>query len=83
MIQDLAVIGVANFLFIYTKAFQQLNVMNHKVAWVIPTSQVMAVFEVAYIYETSQAGYWAIIPCGIGGGIGCITAMETHRRMRR
>jgi hypothetical protein len=57
------ILFVAQFCFVATKAFQQLNVMHHKPVWVFWTSGVMSVFECGVYgavtfkaYEVVQGG---------------------------
>lgn len=74
---------VASFAFILIKAFQQLNVVHHKVWWVVPTSFAMAVCEVWVIANVAHQGWgWIVLPIGLGGGLGCVAAMLFHKRFR-
>jgi hypothetical protein len=73
------VLFIAQFCFVATKAFQQLNVMHHKPVWVFWTSGVMSVFECGVYgavtfkaYEVVQGGdvlYFMLlaIPLWLGG----------------
>lgn len=82
MLKLLLAAGLAQFIFIALKAFQQLNVMNHKYWWVPPTSMLMAIFEVfviAMIARSEEAWYLIILPVGVGGGLGCIFSMWLHK----
>lgn len=73
----------ASFVFVSLKAWQQLNVVHHKVWWVLPTSMAMAACEVFVISAAARSGWgWIVIPVGLGGGLGCIAAMAIHRRVR-
>lgn len=76
-------IAVASFAFIGLRAFQQLNVMHHRIKWVVPTSALMAITEVTIVLNMVQQGWWAWIPMGIGGGAGCVVSMLLHQRMRK
>ena len=83
-----------NFCYIAGRAFQQLNVMHHKRAWLVATSLVLAIFEVALFgtitfkaYETLQTANWLpfvlmVIPIWLGGSAGSLASMEIHRRLR-
>jgi hypothetical protein len=85
---------VAQFCFVATKAFQQLNVMHHKPVWVFWTSGVMSVFECGVYgavtfkaYEVVQGGdvlYFMLlaIPLWLGGALGSIMSMAIHRIIR-
>lgn len=76
-------LGLASFVFIFLKAFQQRNVaFNHYLA-VIPTSLLMAVVEV-FAVATIAAEGWSIgivLAVGIASGTGAVTAMLTHNRI--
>lgn len=75
---------IASFAFVFLKAAQQLNVVHHKVWWVMPTSFAMAVCEVAVVANMAKFGWgWIVLPIGFGSGLGCIVAMNFHRRMRK
>jgi hypothetical protein len=88
------ILFVAQFCFVATKAFQQLNVMHHKPVWVFWTSGVMSVFECGVYgavtfkaYEVVQGGdvlYFMLlaIPLWLGGALGSIMSMAIHRRIR-
>jgi hypothetical protein len=69
----------ASFIFIFLKAFQQLNVVHRQYLLVIPTSMMMATCEVAVIALVARNGWgWIVIFTGLGGGLGCIAAMFFH-----
>lgn len=88
------ILFVAQFCFVATKAFQQLNVMHHKRMWVFWTSAIMSVFECGVYgavtfeaYELIQSGdvlYFMLlaIPLWLGGSLGSIVSMTIHMRMR-
>ena len=88
------ILFVAQFCFVATKAFQQLNVMHHKPVWVFWTSGVMSVFECGVYgavtfkaYEVVQGGdvlYFMLlaIPLWLGGALDSIMSMAIHRRIR-
>lgn len=77
------VAGLASFVFVFLKALQQLNVVHGNRWWVLPTSFAMATCEVAVVANMAKFGWgWIIIPVGLGGGLGCLVAMEFHRRIR-
>ena len=84
MVELLLAAGVAQFINIALKAFQQLNVINYKYWWIPPTSMFMAVFEVfviAMIARTQDSWYLIILPVGIGGCLGCMFSMWVHKRL--
>jgi hypothetical protein len=88
------VLFVAQFCFVATKAFQQLNVMHHKTVWVFWTSAVMSVFECGVYGAVTFKAYEVVnggdllsfmllaIPLWLGGSLGSILSMAIHRRMR-
>ena len=88
------ILFVAQFCFVATKAFQQLNVMHHKRVWVFWTSAVMSIFECGVYgavtfeaYNLIQSGdilYFMLltIPLLLGGSLGSIISMTIHMRMR-
>lgn len=75
---------VASFAFIFLKAWQQLNVVHHQVWWILPTSMLMAVCEVYVVSVAAVQGWgWIVLPVGLGSGLGCLTSMVIHKRMRK
>ncbi len=74
---------VASFVGVFFKAFQQLNVVHHKILWVIPVSYVMAACEVFLIWQIAVAqSLWLLFPIGTGAGLGCVLSMVLHKRLR-
>lgn len=74
----------AAFVFVALKAAQQLNVVHHKVWWVLPVSFAMAVCEVFVVVQSVRAGWgWVVLPIGLGSGLGCLFSMYIHRRFRK
>jgi len=74
---------VASFAFIAIKAFQQLNVVHHKVWWVVPSSLAMAVCEVWVVANIARYGWgWLVLSIGLGSGLGAVFAMHIHKRIR-
>ena len=73
---------LANFCFIFLKAFQQQNVIHGNWWWVIPTSFGMALGEVFVIDSIVDLGFGVttVVALGLGGGLGAVTAMYWHRR---
>jgi hypothetical protein len=81
---ELGLVGLAAGAFIFTKAFQQLNVGQYKYKWIYPTSLVMQAVEVFYIAGVAARG-WSIplvLTTAIGAGSGSILAMWLHRRFQ-
>jgi hypothetical protein len=74
---------IASYIGVFFKAFQQLNVVHHKILWVIPVSFVMAACEVFLIWHVAKTlNLWAVIPIGLGAGLGCISSMFFHKHIR-
>ena len=74
----------AQFAFIFMKAFQQRNVVFDHFGLVVPTSMVMGMFEVlvwASVIKAIATGSIILVglSIGIGGGLGAVSAMKTHR----
>lgn len=81
--------GLAYFIFVFFKAFQQRNVAFMHYAWVMPTSYLMAFTEVIVIslvaYEATQQGLswnmlWFAAAIGTGGGLGAVMSMWIHHK---
>lgn len=74
----------SSFLFIFLKAFQQLNVVHSAYLMVVPTSLLMAVCEVYVVVAAAHNGWgWIVLPIGLGSGLGAVCAMYLHERMRK
>ncbi len=75
---------LSSFVFVFLKAFQQLNVVRGAYVWVLPTSMAMAACEVYVVVVAAQRGWgWIIIPIGVGAGLGAMAAMWLHKRVTR
>ena len=74
-------IFAATFIFVFVKAFQQLNVVGGHYWYVLPTSFLMAAAEVTIIINiVTLLTFWACVPMGLGGGTGAMLAMYIHKR---
>jgi hypothetical protein len=72
------------FVFIFLKAFQQLNVVNKQYLWVLPTSMSMAACEVYVIATTARNGYgWIVLAIGLGSGFGAMASMWVHAKVTK
>lgn len=72
---------VSSFIFVFLKAFQQLNVVRGDYLWVMPTSLAMAACEVYVVALAAARGWgWVVLPIGIGAGLGAMSAMWLHKR---
>lgn len=85
-----ALVGAANFVFIFLKAFQQRNVAYLHYGLVLPTSVAMAVAEIGVIgavaiKATSVESYVQMAPMvgavALGGGLGCLASMWIHHKL--
>ena len=76
--------GIAAFLNVALRAFQQLNVVYDRRKWVMPTSMLMALCEAIIILFFVHAGFnvWLIIATGLGSGSGCLISMIIHKKLR-
>jgi hypothetical protein len=75
--------GVASFLYVWMRAFQQLNVI-HRRHWRIPaTSLAMGTLDVLLVWWIVKAdSLWIGVCNGIGGMFGCYAAIYLHDRWR-
>lgn len=69
-----------SFFYIYLKAWQQINVIHKRYKMVPVVSLLMAICEVATIGLVVHTSFWLFIPIGIGGGLGCMSAMWKHNK---
>lgn len=76
-------VALPTFLFVGLRSIQQLNVMHHRITWVVPTSLCMALCEVTSLLNVIRGGWWSWVPMFVGGCAGCILAMLLHRELRR
>lgn len=65
---------LATFLLIGVKAIQQINVAHRRYRGMLACSLVMAVMEVAVISSVVLTGWAAVLPIGLGGGLGAMAA---------
>lgn len=76
--------GIATFVFIFLKAFQQRNVAFDSPAYiVVGTSVAMAFVEVYVVATIAMQGYHLplVLSIGMGGGLGAVLSMASHRRI--
>lgn len=73
----------ASFVFIFLRAFQQLNVVHNKYLAVMPTSFFMACCEVYIISAIAIKGWdpLLVLAVSLGGGSGCMVSMFIHQRI--
>lgn len=74
---------LANFVFIFMKAFQQRNVSGAHYFAILPTSFALAATEVYIIVQVVAKGIdlGAVLALGLAGGLGSMTAVFFHRRI--
>ena len=80
--------GLAYFVFVFFKAFQQRNVAFLHYKWILPISYAMSLTEVLVIsliaVEASQGWsiglLWFAVTIGTGGGLGAVMSMYIHNR---
>lgn len=72
----------ASFGFIFLKAWQQRNVAFDHYWWIVPTSLMMAVFEIYVISNIAQRGFGLslILSVGLGSGFGALIAALAHKK---
>lgn len=83
---------LASFAYVALRAFQQLNVQHHKMAWAVPISYGMAFFDFFLIGVIAMAHVeavdfwlkvWLWFQLGTGGALGAIFSMILHKRVRK
>jgi hypothetical protein len=81
----LAGLFLANFIFIFLKAFQQRNVGGSHYLAVIPTSLALALVEVYIIVQVATGGFnfGTVVALGLAGGSGSIAAIWSHKKVFR
>lgn len=78
---EYSLLFLASFMFVFLKAFQQLNVVYKKFWWVLPTSLLMASAEVLIMIKVVENGWgFPVLFVGLGGGLGCMASMFAHKR---
>ena len=85
-IKLLPLLFASSYVFIFLKAFQQLNVVHDKYWWVIPTSLSMAFCEVFIIVALAKSEGFNVsmaIAVGLGSGLGAVSSMWLHKRAVR
>ena len=73
----------AAYISIALRALQQLNVQHDHKALVIPCSMGMAACDVAVVSLMVTGGWgWGVFWIGLGSGLGALTSMWLHKRIR-
>lgn len=82
------ILALANFLYIFLKAFQQRNVAHLHYGWAIATNVFLVGTELLVMGSIALAavagGFYPLLYTGIamtiGGGTGCVLSMYLHSR---
>lgn len=76
--------AAVSFLYVFTRAFQQLNVVGGHYWRVLPTSIVMSVGDVVLVLLVVHTqSLWMGVTNGVAGACGCWLAMYTNKRMKK
>jgi hypothetical protein len=77
------VVGAANFLNVFIRAFQQRNVAHLHYRWVMPTSAMFALGDMVVIASVAALGpsLWMWLSLALGGGLGCLASMKLHETL--
>lgn len=74
--------GAITALYVFLRAWQQINVIHGYYARVFPTSLLMGLVDVGLILIIVRADtLWLGVANGIGGATGCVCAMYLHKRL--
>jgi len=67
-------------LLVFMRGLQQQNVIHRFYWWAVFTSYLIAIGEVAIVYNVAQVGWIAVPWVGTGGAIGITLSMYIHNR---
>ncbi len=73
-------IFLAAFVLVFMRALQQQNVIHRHYWWAVITSYLIAIGEVAVVYNVAQIGWPAVPYLGTGGALGVTLSMYVHKR---
>lgn len=71
---------LASFVYIFLKAWQQINVINKNYKAMPLVSMFMALCEVSIVTLIVKTSFWMFIPIGIGGAIGCMLSVKMNHK---
>ena len=76
-----AISAAATFLYVFLRAFQQLNVVHRHYWRILPTSLGMGIGDVVLILLIVKANtLWIGISNGVAGALGCYLAIYITKR---
>ena len=82
MVGTFVLSGCVTAIYVFLRAYQQLNVVHQCYRRVLPTSLAMGLIDVGLILIIVKADtLWLGVVNGIGGATGCMLAMYLHKRM--
>lgn len=70
----------STFILVFMRAIQQQNVIHRHYIMAAFTSYMIAVGEVAVVFNVAQVGWPAIPWVGTGGALGVTLSMYVHKR---
>lgn len=72
----------AVYAYVMLRALQQRNVAFDNYGWILPVSMFMACADIFIVVFIAHSGWvWQLVLAnGIGGCLGCLSAMWFHRR---
>ena len=77
---------LASWIYVFTRSFQQLNVMQARYWFILPTSLVMGTLDVFLIGRVAARGEfdpWLCLAFGLGGGVGSMIAVWGHNKLMK
>ena len=75
--------AVATFLYVFLRAFQQINVIQHHYWRIVPTSLGMGIGDVVLILLIVKADtLWIGVSNGVAGALGCYMAIYLTKRLK-
>jgi hypothetical protein len=77
---DNIIILFSTILLVFMRALQQQNVIHRYYWWAAFTSYLIAIGEVAVVYNVAQVGWTAVPYVGTGGALGVTLSMYAHNR---
>jgi hypothetical protein len=73
--------ALASFIYVFLRAWQQINVQGRHYQWVVPTSVAMGIGDVVLILLIVKTdSLWMGVSNGLAAGLGCVGAMKLADR---